>query len=78
MVKKTLIIGSMILLSGCAERGSAIDLYNTQANGSRQHTLARGNNGKIPTLVVHHTREDKVQKNISASLIIIIGLVLVL
>lgn len=77
MVKKSLIIGSLVLLTGCVERGSLVNVKTTQGRGTSQVQI-QGQDKSIPTLVVRSTREDEVQKNISATLILAIGLVLIL
>ena len=77
MVKKSLIVASIVLMTGCVERGASIDVKATPSRGITHAQTSKNNDG-IPTLVVHRSREDVVQKNISATMILIIGLVLIL
>ena len=77
MIKKSILLLSFILFfAGCAERGSTpkapLNLHNTPTK------TIDTKNSSIPTLVLTSSREDTIQKNISGSLILIIGLLLLL
>lgn len=77
MIKKSILLFSLILLfSGCAERGASPDIPLTHKNGTFQEMKTK--KPYIPTLVLQNTREDELQKNVSASLILIISLILLL
>lgn len=71
MFKKTIFILLLTLLfSGCAERGTLINVA-TPHKVNTEKTL------NIPKLVLHNSREDALKKGISGSLILIIGLILI-
>ena len=70
MFKKSIFIFLVLLFSGCAERGSLI-------NVTIPHKVNAEKTQNIPKLVLRNSREDVVQKSISGSLIIIIGLILI-
>jgi uncharacterized lipoprotein YajG len=73
MIKKVFyILISALILGGCAERGSIVSV-TPKHNKATQKTEAA-----FPKLTLSSSREDKVQKNISGSLILVIGLLLIL
>ncbi len=76
MIKKTffILICSLVFV-GCAERGALVPLKLTEKH-IKKHNSSKNQN--IPTLVLKSSREDEMQKNISGSLILIIGLLLIL
>jgi uncharacterized lipoprotein YajG len=76
MIKKSIYILLLTLLfTGCAERGSIVKI--TPMHKVKTKT-SKTKDPSIPTLVLHNSREDKLKKNISGSLILIIGLILFL
>ena len=76
MIKKSIYILLLTLLfTGCAERGSVLKV--TPIHTVKTET-SEAKDPAIPTLVLHNSREDKLKKNISGSLILIIGLILFL
>jgi len=76
MIKKSIyILLFALLFSGCAERGSIVKV--TPIYKAKTETVTK-KDPSIPTLVLHNSREDKLKKNISGSLILIIGLILFL
>jgi len=76
MIKKSIFILLVSLLfAGCAERGSIVEVSPTHKVESK---IDEKKDPTIPTLVLHNSREDKLKKNISGSLILIIGLILLL
>jgi hypothetical protein len=72
MFKKSVFVLLFITLfiSGCAERGS---LVNVPSPG----IVAANKTQHIPKLVLHNSREDRLKKGVSGSLIFIIGLILI-
>lgn len=74
MMKKSILLIAFILFTGCAERGAPVPLKLTEKHIEKH--ISKDQN--IPTLVLKSSREDKLQKNISASLIFAIGLILLL
>ena len=77
MIKKSIILlASVFFFAGCAERGSTpkipLNLHNTPTK------TVDTKDSSVPTLVLSSSREDTMQKNISGSLILIIGLLLLL
>ena len=75
MKKSIFILLSTLLFTACAERGSSIITLKSTKKIEVQHEKK---DDTIPTLVLHKSSEDTVQKNISGSLILIIGLILFL
>ena len=73
MFKKSVFIFLFALLfSGCAERGALLHVPSSHKAISKTKTTQN-----IPKLVLHNSREDTLQKGISGTLIVIIGLILV-
>ena len=76
MIKKSIYILLITLLfAGCAERGAIVKvtpIHKVKPKASEKK------DSSIPTLVLHNSREDKLKKNISGSIILIIGLILLL
>jgi hypothetical protein len=63
------------VFTACAERGSSVTLKSTEKTEIKH---IEKKDAAIPTLVLRKSSEDTVQKNISGSLILIIGLILFL
>ncbi|HHD78219.1 MAG TPA: hypothetical protein ENK98_01030 [Epsilonproteobacteria bacterium] len=69
--KSVFILLTILLFSGCAERGALVSVASPHKAESKKTQ-------DIPKLVLHNSREDAIKKGISGSLILIIGLVLIL
>lgn len=77
MIKKSIILLSLILFFvGCAERGSNVPVKLIKRTVMKH--IAKDKTESFPTLVLKSSREDSVQENISAGLILTIALVLLL
>jgi len=77
MIKKSILLLSFVLFfAGCAERGSTPKVPLNLQNTPTKTTNTK--DSSIPTLVLNSSRKDTMQKNISGSLILIIGLILLL
>ena len=75
MIKKSIFVLLIALLfTACAERGAMIPAKLTE-NHIKKY-LSKDEH--IPTLIVRNSREDSLGKNISGTVILIIGLVLLL
>lgn len=76
MFKKSVFIFLFALLfSGCAELGALLHVPSSHKTISKTSKTKTTQN--IPKLVLHNSREDTLQKSISGTLIVIIGLILV-
>lgn len=79
MIKKSILVLILTLLTlsatGCAERGANVSVpVKQQAQQKNIETKDKA----IPTLKLRNSRENKVQKAVSGSFILIIGLILFL
>jgi len=76
MIKKSILVLLFTLLfTGCAERGYIVNITPTKAKVDKTTEIKSDD---FPTLKLNSSREDKMQKTISGSLILIIGLILIL